>query len=294
MAEENSTTPNPESNAALPQQSYREVWVAAALEVIQSLSGDTRWAAAPALPGSGENAIEMVAFLELRGDLAGIQQFRFYQGEGRAWAQVSVPPAPDAPRVRSTPLDDAERDALGDVLRHMLETATSGLHAAGWGEVGIDLRHLGPLRRTVESSEGVEALSFTHPDGLRLNLAMTMDGTLGEAIRQRMSPGTGPVPTPLGTRAPATSASRFDMLLDVELEATLRFGNRQMLLHDVAELVPGSVLELDRQIDDPVELLVGGKIIAWGEVVVVDGNYGLRINRMVQRRERMAALEAAR
>jgi flagellar motor switch protein FliN/FliY len=67
-----------------------------------------------------------------------------------------------------------------------------------------------------------------------------------------------------------------------------------MLLHDVAELSPGSVLELDRQIDDPVELLVSGKTIAWGEVVVVDGNYGLRIQRLVHRRERLAAMEGAR
>ncbi|MGH9480631.1 MAG: FliM/FliN family flagellar motor switch protein, partial [Terriglobales bacterium] len=82
--------------------------------------------------------------------------------------------------------------------------------------------------------------------------------------------------------------------MDVELDVTLRFGGRQMLLHDVMDLAPGSVLELDRHIDDPVELLVGGKIIAWGDVVVVDGNYGLRVGRLVHRRERMAALEAAR
>lgn len=61
-----------------------------------------------------------------------------------------------------------------------------------------------------------------------------------------------------------------------------------------SSFAPGSVLELDRHIDDPVELLVGGKIVAWGDVVVVDGNYGLRVSRLVHRRERMAALEMAR
>jgi flagellar motor switch protein FliN/FliY len=67
------------------------------------------------------------------------------------------------------------------------------------------------------------------------------------------------------------------LVMDVELNVSLRFGQRQLPLREVLELASGSVIELDRQVDDPVELLLDGKVIARGEAVIVDGNYGLRI-----------------
>lgn len=67
------------------------------------------------------------------------------------------------------------------------------------------------------------------------------------------------------------------LVMDVELNVALRFGQRQLPLREVLELTSGSVIELDRQVDDPVELLLDGKVIARGEAVIVDGNYGLRI-----------------
>jgi flagellar motor switch protein FliN/FliY len=74
----------------------------------------------------------------------------------------------------------------------------------------------------------------------------------------------------------------LDLVLDVELNVSLRFGQRQLPLHEVLELVSGSVVELDRQVDDPVELLLDGKVIARGEAVIVDGNYGLRVTEIPQ------------
>ncbi|MGH9327443.1 MAG: FliM/FliN family flagellar motor switch protein [Terriglobia bacterium] len=82
----------------------------------------------------------------------------------------------------------------------------------------------------------------------------------------------------------------LELLKDVELEVTLRFGQREMFLKDVLNLTPGSVIELDQQIHDPVELLAGSKVIAWGEVVAVDGNYGLRITKLPSREERLKSL----
>ncbi len=65
--------------------------------------------------------------------------------------------------------------------------------------------------------------------------------------------------------------------MDVELNVSLRFGQRQLPLREVLELSSGSVIELDRMVDEPVELLLDGKVIARGEAVIVDGNYGLRV-----------------
>ena len=71
--------------------------------------------------------------------------------------------------------------------------------------------------------------------------------------------------------------SRIELLGDVELNATLQFGSREMPLRDVLELGPGDVVELDRHVSEPVDLIVGDRIVARGEVVVVNGNFALRI-----------------
>jgi flagellar motor switch protein FliN/FliY len=74
----------------------------------------------------------------------------------------------------------------------------------------------------------------------------------------------------------------LDLVLDVELNVTLRFGKRQLTLREVLELTSGSVVELDRQVEEPVELLLDGILIARGEAVVIDGNYGLRVTEVSQ------------
>jgi flagellar motor switch protein FliN/FliY len=79
-------------------------------------------------------------------------------------------------------------------------------------------------------------------------------------------------------RPAAADLSRLDFFMDLELEVKLRFGGRNLLLKEVLELGPGSVLELDRDIHDPADLLLDGKLIARGEVVMVNGNYGLRVS----------------
>ena len=70
----------------------------------------------------------------------------------------------------------------------------------------------------------------------------------------------------------------------------VRFGSVEMPLAEVTELTPGSVVELDRGADEAVELLVNGKIFATGEVVVVDGNYALRVDKILGSAERIRSL----
>jgi flagellar motor switch protein FliN/FliY len=84
--------------------------------------------------------------------------------------------------------------------------------------------------------------------------------------------------------------SNLDLLLDVDLDVTLRFGQRNLLLRDVLNLGPGTVVELDQLVQDPVELVVGQKVVAWGEVVTVDGNYGLRVTGLASQQERLESL----
>ncbi len=82
----------------------------------------------------------------------------------------------------------------------------------------------------------------------------------------------------------------IELLLDVELEATLRFGCREMPLGEILDLGPGDVIELDRHIADPVDLIVGDKIVAQGEVVLVNGNFGLRVTEVAAPRKRLESI----
>ena len=76
--------------------------------------------------------------------------------------------------------------------------------------------------------------------------------------------------------------SNLGLVLDVELNVLLRFGQRQLTLREILDLTCGSVVELHRRVDDPVELLLDGRVIARGEAAIVDGNYGLRVTEIVQ------------
>ncbi|MGA2570215.1 MAG: FliM/FliN family flagellar motor switch protein [Terracidiphilus sp.] len=78
----------------------------------------------------------------------------------------------------------------------------------------------------------------------------------------------------------AVRPDNLKLVMDVELNVSLRFGQRQLPLREVLELANGSIVELDRMVDEPVELYLDGKLIALGEAVVVDGNYGLRVTQI--------------
>src|ERR1700755_3088044 len=77
------------------------------------------------------------------------------------------------------------------------------------------------------------------------------------------------------------NTKNINRLLDVEMNITVRFGSTRVPLRDVANFGVGSMIELDRNVDEPVELLVNNAPFAEGEVVVVDGYYGVRVTKLV-------------
>ena len=93
-----------------------------------------------------------------------------------------------------------------------------------------------------------------------------------------------------GSAPPAAIGPGIELLLDVELEATLRFGCREMPLGQILDLGPGDVVQLDRRVSDPVDLIVGDKIVARGEVVLVNGNFGLRVTEVAAPRKRLESI----
>jgi flagellar motor switch protein FliN/FliY len=83
------------------------------------------------------------------------------------------------------------------------------------------------------------------------------------------------------------------MVMDMELPVLVRFGSTKMLLRDLVKLAPGSVIEFGRRPENPVEILVNGRVVARGSAVVVQGNYGVRISEIVAQRDAVAPIIAA-
>ena len=92
-------------------------------------------------------------------------------------------------------------------------------------------------------------------------------------------------------RCQPEKSTTLDLLMEVELPVSVSFGRAQLPLRDVLKLNSGSIVELNRTISDPVEIIVNNCVIARGEVVVVEGNYGVRIQHVISREERLRTLK---
>jgi len=86
--------------------------------------------------------------------------------------------------------------------------------------------------------------------------------------------------------------SNISLIMDVKLPVKVRIGKKRMLLKDVLNMDIGSVIELNQLANDPLEILVDDHVIAEGEVVIVDGNFGVQITTIGSKRERLAKLKS--
>ncbi len=95
-----------------------------------------------------------------------------------------------------------------------------------------------------------------------------------------------------GGTEPDGRSMNINMLADVSLRVTVEVGSASLTLASLLELAEGSVLELDQQANDPLDLLVNGTLIARGEIVETSGRFGIRITEVIQGNESLASLEA--
>jgi flagellar motor switch protein FliN len=91
-----------------------------------------------------------------------------------------------------------------------------------------------------------------------------------------------------GTNDPVPE--NLDVILGIDLTATARLGKVEMPISELLNIGPGSIIEVGQLVDDPVELLVNGRLIARGDVVVVDEKFGLRVTEIISPRERIESL----
>jgi len=169
---------------------------------------------------------------------------------------------------------DAQRDY--ELWRGLVEEAAAAA-ARAFGDAEV------AKIEDAQWSLGVQAAAYELCLGdARMRLAFTDDVRLSGAHSQTAASSESPA----NAEAPMKAGQPgIDLLLDVELEASLRFGSCEMSLNEVFELGPGDVVELDRHIADPVDLLVGDKIVARGEVVLINGSFGLRVLEVAEPRK---------
>ena len=121
------------------------------------------------------------------------------------------------------------------------------------------------------------------------------EGESDEERHLRSVPGTTPVARPvtfptLEDSSEAPGSGDIALLLDVPLQVTVELGRTQLRIRNVLELVPGSIVELDKLAGEPVDVLVNGKQIARGEVVVIDEEFGVRITDVASQAKRLHGL----
>ncbi len=181
-----------------------------------------------------------------------------------------------------------DKEALEELLRQIAGLAATALASIAGGEVQL---HLSPSAAPSWSSDAIVCLHTRDEAGTPIALEIQISPALAAALQPRVesaspappAPKSAPAtaqPSPLSSTQPAPSSS-YRRLMDVGLDVKLRFGTRRMLLRDVLALSAGVVVELDNTLHSPVDLLLDGRLIAQGEVVIVDGKYGLRITDVV-------------
>jgi flagellar motor switch protein FliN/FliY len=270
-------------------QSYLQAWGTSIGRVLQEVAGAPHtWQelspeATQALYASlKENSISIQ--FEAAQHLTGNQGFILSKKDAVRLAQLLLAEPEDGSSVMS----DDHRDAIGELFRQFAGAAASALKGLAGGEVNFKWLGLDPFPGVPTLQAGIQ---WNSPGLTPLALV----AELGSPLVTALNPVTPPaleLPAPTQFPAPLAPARdpKLELLMDVELDVTLRFGERQMALRDILDLSAGSVVELDQYVQDPVELLVGRKVIARGEVVVVDGSNALRVMQIVSPMERIESL----
>lgn len=198
-------------------------------------------------------------------------------------------------------VDDASsKDALLEVVRQSLSQVATKVG----NRSGIEVEIKGG-REVTSYSQGFQwqevALAFGGAlPPCTIGISPEMDAALSTRSHEAQAAAAVASVTPQATgfpvdqQSPAAPVPRnsktLDLLLEVDLPIGVSFGRTQMRLKEALKLTTGSIVELNRSVTEPVEIIVNNCVIARGEVVVVEGNYGVRILEIISREERLRTL----
>jgi len=231
----------------------------------------------------------------LQGDLSGGQRLSFGAPELEQLLGMFLGEAVSI----ADSLDDTQWEATEELVRQWAGLAATSLKP-DFGEVAVQVA----LDAESNPVAAIQRCLCARDDTRSIQVMLELEGgliaglettaTVDEPPAQGESDAPQPSPTmpehPTPDLAELLRQGNLQLLLDVELPVRLRFGSRQATLHEVLDLARGAVLELDREIREPVDLVLNRKVIARGEVVVIDGNYGLRVIEVASPEQRIDSL----
>ncbi len=218
--------------------------------------------------------------------------------------------------VGNDALDEVKLSALTELMNQVLGTVSSVLSET----LRMNIAVFPPELRMVNFSvQGVEVPFFSdEQDVVAFKLELEADGLESKPIhlydaevlkriagqrtgkerevieekKTKVAPAEFPDLKPTVTsELPSVPMEKLELLLDIPLKVTVELGRTRMTLKQVLEMVPGSIVELDKLTGEPVDILVNGKLVARGEVVVIDENFGVRITEIVSPKERLQLLK---
>jgi flagellar motor switch protein FliN/FliY len=225
--------------------------------------------------------------------LSGINEATLWMGaQGDAWKRLG------SEALAGAGIDDAtEEDCRGTYLE-LIQQAISGVASAVSSSLG----------REVLPKDGKQAPPTTSGQGVNLRVHLSGGESLGPiafmwstgledalVAPPAAAPAMAVQPSAISQGAAGSGSSsdatdRYELLLDVEMPVSVSFGRAHLALRDIVKLTSGAIVELNRAVSEPVELIVNNCVVARGEVVVVDGNYGVRVKQIISRKERLRTL----
>ncbi|MBY0687718.1 flagellar motor switch protein FliN [Microbacterium marinilacus] len=158
--------------------------------------------------------------------------------------------------------DGVPHAPLGDRLHDALDAAAATLGPGVLGQTRL----------------GDASALFSHPQAQIFDLQDDAGRVVGR-LAVRVTPGTA------ASSAASTSSRRLHRIAGVEMDLTVEIGRTRMAVRDVLDLTPGRVVELDRSAGAPADVKLNGRLIAHGEIVVVDQDYAVRITRILENAE---------
>ena len=244
-----------------------------------------------ALVGSAAGAAASVATTQERAEPGWLLQVRL---DGAAMGELALGlAAADAERLAALVQGAAgpfDTGALASMLRGICDQVVTELARQPLTS-GLTLAS-GDPRQSTQTPAG-DLVSYRLSATAEFSPVISVWAHVERAVDTTTAAASPPAAAPWSEPRNATPyPANLDVILDIDLPLSVRFGESDMTLDALTKLGPGSVIDLRRSPDDPVDVLVNGRLVARGEVVVVSGNYGVRILEVVSAADRMQTMRA--
>jgi len=195
--------------------------------------------------------------------------------------------------LKSAGVDDGDQETIRSTYLEIVSQALSGVASAISKRARRETSCLEGRTAPPESTAEFKAYRFQITFGEQAFQVLTLFSKSIEDLPETPPETSQPKALPPAAKPSAEEIGKshsIDLLLDVELPVSVSFGRAQLPLKDVIKLTTGSIIELNRSVSEPVEVIVNNCVIARGEVVVVEGNFGVRIRQVISRQERLRTL----